>query len=135
MQMNEGKQWGETQGRDSLGSPLLHCAYQASDGLVFGGAQESNLSALANVPGLSGIGHLSPEALTPSLEERFVGNTVATWVDRLASAGVGAQKVVTEVRELVTDPWVVSHGLSIARDHDEIGPVTTCGPPPRLSRT
>ena len=69
------------------------------------------------------------------MEERFLGNTVATWVDRLAAAGVGAQKVVTEVRELMTDPWVVSHGLSITREHDEIGLVTTCGPAPRLSRT
>ncbi len=135
MQMYEGKQWDETQGRDALGSAPLHRAYQASDGWVFVGAQESDISALSNVPGLSGIGYLSPEALIPSLEERFLGNTVATWVDRLAAAGVGAQKVVTEVRELMTDPWVVSHGLSITREHDEIGLVTTCGPAPRLSRT
>ncbi len=63
------------------------------------------------------------------------GNTVAAWVNRLTDAGVGAQRVVSDVRELMTDPWVMSHGLSLTRDHDELGPVTTCGPAPRLSRT
>jgi crotonobetainyl-CoA:carnitine CoA-transferase CaiB-like acyl-CoA transferase len=90
---------------------------------------------LSKVAELSGIELLSLKALGPSLEERFLGNTVATWVTRLAAAGVGVQPVVTDVRELMTDPWVVSHGLSITREHDEIGPVTTCGPAPRLSRT
>ena len=33
------------------------------------------------------------------------------------------------------DPLVVKRGLSLTREHDEIGPVTTTGPAPRLSRT
>ena len=33
------------------------------------------------------------------------------------------------------DSWNCAHGLSITRDHDEIGLVTTTGPAPRLSRT
>ena len=33
------------------------------------------------------------------------------------------------------DPWNRAHGLSITRDHDELGPVTTTGTTPRLSRT
>ena len=37
--------------------------------------------------------------------------------------------------ELLTDPWVIDHGLSITREHDEIGLVTGFGPSPRLSRT
>jgi crotonobetainyl-CoA:carnitine CoA-transferase CaiB-like acyl-CoA transferase len=135
MQMYQGKQWDETKGLDALGSGPLHRAYQASDGWVFVGARESDLPALSKVAELSGIELLSLKALGPSLEERFLGNTVATWVTRLAAAGVGVQPVVTDVRELMTDPWVVSHGLSITREHDEIGPVTTCGPAPRLSRT
>jgi crotonobetainyl-CoA:carnitine CoA-transferase CaiB-like acyl-CoA transferase len=60
---------------------------------------------------------------------------VAFWVERLAAAGIGAQRVVTNVGELMTDTWVESHGLSITREHDELGMVTTCGPAPRLSRT
>ena len=78
---------------------------------------------------------LPREGLAPSLEERFLGNSVAAWVDRLRLAGVGAQRVVTNVRELMEDPWVVGHGLSLTREHDELGLVTTCGPAPRLSST
>lgn len=135
MQMYEGKQWNETKGRDALGSAPLQRAYQASDGWVFLGAQESDLARLSNVAGLSGVDDLSGDGLASSLEERFLSNTVAAWVDRLTAAGVGAQRVVTEVRELMTDPWVISHGLSLTREHDDLGPVTTCGPAPRLSRT
>jgi crotonobetainyl-CoA:carnitine CoA-transferase CaiB-like acyl-CoA transferase len=135
MQKYEGKQWNETRGRDALGSGPLQRAYQASDGWVFLGAQDSDLSRLAGVAGLYGVDSLSGEGLASSLEERFLGGSVADWVDRLTSTGVGAQRVVTDVQELMTDPWVVSHGLSITREHDELGPVTTCGPAPRLSRT
>ena len=33
------------------------------------------------------------------------------------------------------DPWVTAHSMSLTREHDAIGLVTTCGPAPRLSRT
>lgn len=32
-------------------------------------------------------------------------------------------------------PSVTAHGLSLTREHDDIGLVTTCGPALRLSRT
>ena len=135
MQLYQGKEWNETKGQDALGTGPLHRAYQASDGWFFIGGQEADLSRLSGLAGLSGVESLSGPALASSLEERFQGNSVASWVERLAAAGVGAQRVITNVRELMTDPWVVSHGLSVTREHDEIGPVTTCGPAPRLSRT
>ena len=135
MQHYEGKQWNETGGQDALGTGPLHRAYQASDGWFFIGAEESALSRLSGLEGLSGIDSLQGDALASSLEERFLGNSVAFWVERLAAAGAGAQRVITNVRELMTDPWVESHGLSITREHDELGMVTTCGPAPRLSRT
>jgi crotonobetainyl-CoA:carnitine CoA-transferase CaiB-like acyl-CoA transferase len=135
MQMYQGKQWNETKGRDALGSAPLQRAYQASDGWLFLGAQESDLPRLSSVSGLSGVDSLAGDGLASSLEERFLGQTVAAWVERLTDAGVGAQRVVTEVRELMTDPWVISHALSLTRDHDDMGLVTTCGPAPRLSRT
>ena len=135
MQMYDGKEWNETSGQDALGTGPLHRAYQASDGWFFIGAPESALPGLAGLDGLSGIDSLRGDALASSLEERFQGNSVAFWVDRLAAAGVGAQRVITNVRELMTDPWVESHGLSLTREHDDLGPVTTCGPAPRLSRT
>jgi crotonobetainyl-CoA:carnitine CoA-transferase CaiB-like acyl-CoA transferase len=34
----------------------------------------------------------------------------------------------------MADPWVIAHELSLTREHDGIGLVTTCGPAPRLSR-
>ena len=135
MQLYEGKQWNETSGQDALGTGPLHQAYQASDGWFFIGVPASALARLSGLEGLSGIDSLRGDALASSLEERFQGNSVAFWVERLAAAGIGAQRVVTNVRELMTDPWVESHGLSITREHDELGPVTTCGPAPRLSRT
>ncbi len=135
MQLYEGKEWNETSGQDALGTGPLHRAYQASDGWFFVGAPETALSRLSALDGLSGIDTLRGDALASSLEERFQGNSVAFWVERLSAAGIGAQRVITNVRELMTDSWVESHGLSITRYHDELGPVTTCGPAPRLSRT
>jgi crotonobetainyl-CoA:carnitine CoA-transferase CaiB-like acyl-CoA transferase len=32
-------------------------------------------------------------------------------------------------------PWVREHGLAVAREHDDMGVVTTIGPAARLSRT
>ena len=135
MQLYEGKEWNETSGQDALGTGPLHRAYQASDGWFFVGAPDTALPGLSGLDGLSGIDALRGDALASSLEERFQGNSVAFWVERLAAAGIGAQRVVTNVRELMTDPWVESHGLSITREHNELGMVTTCGPAPRLSRT
>ena len=135
MQQYEGKEWTETSGQDALGTGPLHRAYQASDGWFFIGAPESALATLSGLDGLSGIDALRGDALASSLEERFLGSSVAAWVERLSAAGIGAQRVITNPRELMTDPWVESHGLSLTREHDEIGMVTTCGPAPRLSRT
>ncbi len=104
MQMYQGKQWDETSGQDALGSGPLHRAYQASDGWFFVGGSESALSTLSGLDGLSGIDVLRGDALASSLEERFQGNTVAFWVEGLAAAGIGAQRVITNVRELMTDP-------------------------------
>ena len=135
MQMYEDKRWEETKGQDALGSGPLHRAYQGSDGWFFLGAQEADLPRLAGVDGLSGVETLSGPGLASSLEERFLGNSVTAWVARLTEAGVGAQRVITNVGELMANPWVIDHGLSITREHDDIGVVTTCGPAPRLSRT
>ncbi|MGH8057536.1 MAG: hypothetical protein ACREOH_09920, partial [Candidatus Entotheonellia bacterium] len=40
-----------------------------------------------------------------------------------------------DLAALMQDPWVVAHHLSLTREHDGMGLVTTCGPAPRLSRT
>jgi len=135
MQLYEGKTWDETKGQDALGDGPLHRAYRSKDGWLFVGVQEPDLPRMAGVDGLSGIDSLRGEALTKSLEERFQSDTVQAWVQRLNDAGIGAHRVLPAVNELLDDPWAINHGLSVTREHDEIGLVTGFGPSPRLSRT
>ena len=135
MQLYEGKSWDETRGLDVLGDGPLHRAYQANDGWLFVGAQESGLSRMASVKGLENIDSLRGDALTRSLEEHFQSDTVQTWVQRLCDAGIGAHRVLLTTDPLLDDPWTIDHGLSVTREHDEIGLITGFGPSPRLSRT
>lgn len=131
----EGKRWDEPRGLDAVGGGVLHRAYQASDGWFFAGAREADLPALSHIDGLGGIGDLRGPALERALEERFLTRSVADWVSALTNAGAGAHRVLADTQELMTDPWVVSHGLSLTREHTGLGLVTTTGPAPRLSRT
>ena len=64
----------------------------------------------------------------------FRSASVETWVERLRRVGVGAHRLVS-ITELMHDPWVVGHGLSITRLHDTGEEITTVGPAARLSRT
>ncbi|MGI8552619.1 MAG: CaiB/BaiF CoA transferase family protein [Dehalococcoidia bacterium] len=131
----EGKRWDEPRGQTALGSSPLHRAYQASDGWLFLGARHADLDRLDAVPDLSGVRGRNGPDLERALEERFAKGTVAEWQQRLCSAGIGCHRVVEEVGELMADPWVRAHGLSITREHDGFGPIDTTGPAPRLSRT
>jgi crotonobetainyl-CoA:carnitine CoA-transferase CaiB-like acyl-CoA transferase len=69
------------------------------------------------------------------LAQRFADDTVGTWAMRLTRAGIGVHRHIGTLDELMADPWVIGHELSLTREHDEMGLVTTCGPAPRLSRT
>lgn len=129
----QGKQWDEPRGQDSVGAGPLHRAYRANDGWLFIGAPSA--AALGRVEGLAGVGSSEGAALEAALEGRFQAASVADWVSRLTSAGVGAHHVVSSTDELMELPWAVNHGLSITRDHETIGTVTSTGPAPRLSRT
>jgi crotonobetainyl-CoA:carnitine CoA-transferase CaiB-like acyl-CoA transferase len=135
MQLYEGKRWDEPSGQDKLGSGPLHRGYRARDGWFFIGARRDEVSRLATVDGLSGITALDDAALEQALAERFASDTVATWVARLTQAGIGAHRYIGDLEELMADPWAIAHELSLTREHDEMGLVTTCGPAPRLSRT
>jgi len=130
-----GKAWDEPKGQDKLGSGPLHRAYKASDGWLFIGARKSDLAKLSSVLGLEDLTEHEGEYLEQILEKGFLKDTVDEWVGRLNAAGIGAHKVVTNWRDLMDDPWVQSHGLSITRDHEGWGPITTIGPAPRMSRT
>jgi len=135
MQIYTGKRWDEPSGQDRLGSGPLHRAYQARDGWFFLGARQEDAPRLAAVDGLAGITSLPGEALEQALEAHFGGDTVAHWVERLTRAGIGAHRHIADLEALMQDPLVTAYGLSLTREHDDIGLVTTCGPAPRLSRT
>ncbi|MBT5774650.1 MAG: CoA transferase [Dehalococcoidia bacterium] len=132
---HEGKVWDEARGQDSLGDGPMHRAYEASDGWVFVGARREDLERLEIVAGLEGIGTLEGEALASALEAAIASGAVDEWVSKLVAAGAGAHRVVETVRELMLDPWIVEHGLSVTREHMDRGLVTTTGPAARLSRT
>jgi crotonobetainyl-CoA:carnitine CoA-transferase CaiB-like acyl-CoA transferase len=135
MQVYDGQHWDEPSGQDRLGSGPLHRAYQARDGWFFIGARQHEVPRLAAVDGLSDITSLRGEALEQALAQRFAGDTVDTWVARLTRAGIGAHRYIGDLEDLMQDPWVTAHELSLTREHDAMGWVTTCGPAPRLSRT
>jgi crotonobetainyl-CoA:carnitine CoA-transferase CaiB-like acyl-CoA transferase len=135
MQSYQGKTWDEPRGQDAPGDGPFHRAYRGKDGWLFLGAREPDLPRIAGVEGLEGIEALRGEALAKALEERFPAKSVEAWVSQLNAADIGAHRVVPDFAELMVDPWVKAHGLSLTREHDEMGLVTTCGPAFRLSRT
>ena len=135
MQSYQGKAWDEPQGQGALGSGPLHRAYRAQDGWLFLGARTEDLPRIAKIDGLEGIETLRGDALAGSLESLFPAKSVKAWVKELNAAGIGAHRVVGDFAELMFDPWVQAHSLSLTREHDEIGLLTTCGPAFRLSRT
>ena len=131
----EGHVWDEARGQDALGDGPLHRAYEASDGWLFLGARREDLERLETSAGLEGIASLEGDALAGALETAIGSGTVEEWVAKLVAASAGAHRVVELARELMEDPWVIEHGLSLTREHMERGPVTTTGPAARLSRT
>lgn len=134
MQDFAGKTWDEARGQDSVGSGPLNRAYEAIDIWLFLAAP--TVAALASVEGLSGIESLSAVALEAELERRIKMAPLATWQKRVVGIdGVAVHRVVQGTRELMDHPWVREHGLAVAREHDDMGVVTTIGPAARLSRT
>ncbi len=127
-----GKEWTEPRGQDLVGEGPLYRAYEASDGWFFLAARPADLP---RVPALADLAGQSGPVLESALEERFRPGTVDSWLTALAAAGVGAAPVLSDFLALMDDPWVRAHGLSITRDHEGFGPITTTGPSARLSRT
>ncbi|MBM4410839.1 MAG: CoA transferase [Chloroflexi bacterium] len=134
MQDYAGKTWDEARGQEAAGSGPLHRAYKAIDLWIFLAAPV--VASLAGVEGLEDIEGLSGAALEAELERRIAMAPLATWQKRLIGRpGVAVHRVVQGVRELMDHPWVIAHGLSVEREHDDMGVVTTIGPAARLSRT
>lgn len=118
-----GKKWDEARGQDAIGSGPLNRAYQCSDGWLFLACRPGDLAPLSMPEDEAG------------LEAAFATDTLAAWLARLHGAGIGAHAIIEDVPHLRDDPYVRAQGLVLTREHDGIGPITTNGPSPRLSRT
>jgi crotonobetainyl-CoA:carnitine CoA-transferase CaiB-like acyl-CoA transferase len=130
----EGKQWNEPRGQQALGEGPLQRLYRASDAWFFLGATDAQRTALAAVEGLDGTANLQGTALERALEERFAREPVATWLERLQAAGMGASGL-GRMRDLMVDPWAEAHGLVVTQDVEGVGRVRMPGAAPRLSGT
>ncbi|MGH2600693.1 MAG: CaiB/BaiF CoA transferase family protein, partial [Dehalococcoidia bacterium] len=124
MQIHEGKTWDEPRGRESLGWNALQRLYRAADTWFFLGATASQRATLVAIDGLGVIADLTGAALESALEERLATKPAAEWVRLLTEAGIGVH-AITSVSDLMTDPWVIAHGLSVTREHPDGAQITT----------
>ena len=60
---------------------------------------------------------------------------MADWERDLRDADISVTRVTRNLHDLMEDPVVIRQGLSIAREHDDLGIVVTTGPGVRLSAT
>jgi len=127
-----GKKWDEPSGQEALGTGPLNRAYEAQGGWLFLAARKDELARCAELKDLAGK---SGTDLEKALEERISGLGVDALVASLQKADIGAGRILLDMNALMDDPLAVSRGLSVTREHDEIGPATTTGPAPRLSAT
>jgi crotonobetainyl-CoA:carnitine CoA-transferase CaiB-like acyl-CoA transferase len=130
----QGKTYDEPRGWEAKGTGPTQRFYQAEDGWFFLGARPSEAGRVAEAVGLSAGAADDAGALERALEATFAEGTAASWVARLGEAGVSAHAVV-QLPDLMMDPWVREHGLSVTQEAEGVGPVTYPGPSPRLSET
>ena len=134
MQTYKGKVWDEPSGPQVQGWGPLQRLYRAADAWFFLGAQDAQLECLASIPGLQAVQGLVGTSLEAQLEACFRARPVSEWIRLLVAAGMGAH-TLGNVTQLMQDPWVMAHGLSVTRRHRDGAMITTIGPPARLSRT
>jgi crotonobetainyl-CoA:carnitine CoA-transferase CaiB-like acyl-CoA transferase len=112
----------EPRGWEALGSGALQRFYHASDGWFFLAAMEADSERVSTAVG------------NENLEVAILQQPVHHWVERLRQAGISAQPVVN-LPDLMLDPWVRAHGLSISQTSEEVGEVTYPGASVHLSMT
>ena len=129
-----GKTYDEPRGWTALGTSPTQHFYQTEDGWFFLGARPSEGARICEGVGLPAAQAADPDKLERALEACFARGTVAAWVERLQTAGISAHAVV-QLPDLMLDPWVRAHGLSVTQQAEGVGDVTYPGPSPRLSDT
>jgi crotonobetainyl-CoA:carnitine CoA-transferase CaiB-like acyl-CoA transferase len=128
-----GQVWEEPRGQHATGWGPLDRLYQASDRWFY--LTVASPESLARVEGLEGVERISGAALEEELATRFTWATACTWVERLVAAGISATVNFDFPTEVMEDANVKRRGLSLVRQHAEVGEVRTIAPGSRLSRT
>ena len=129
-----GKVWTEPRGTDALGSGPLHRLYRARDGWFFLGAGDDGRERLSRVAGLEHTAGITDAELERALEACLVAEPRELWINRLRAAGIGAA-AIARVEDLMEDPWVRAHGLSLTQAIPGLGNMRMPGVAARLSRT
>ena len=129
-----GKVYDEPRGWHAKGNGPLQRFYQAQDGWFFLGARLCDAAGVGDMVGVTGATDLDGDALERALSARFAEGPVTHWVERLTAAGVSAQAVV-KLSDLMADPWVCAHGLSVSQSSEEAGDVTYPGSSIAMSGT
>ena len=119
---------------NTLGMHALYRLYQARDQWFFFALGRASLPRLQQALGLPSLGVLSDADQQDLLAHTFSEQALDHWAHQLRACDAGIHRLIT-VQELMSDPWVVQHGLSLTREHENIGMVRTIGPVARLSRT
>ena len=125
-----GKQWNEPHGQECRGTGPLYRCYQASDAWLFIAAKPEQLAHCSELADIA-----TGADLEQALEQRLRGQSVDAWVAALGRAGIAAHRVILKFTDHMDNPIVRAQGLSLTREHDELGLVTTAGPGIKLSRT
>jgi crotonobetainyl-CoA:carnitine CoA-transferase CaiB-like acyl-CoA transferase len=129
----DGYEPTEPRGYGALGTGPLNRFYQASDRWFFLALPEKDAARLTSVDGLN-VDDLEGVMLESELEATFLGDTAATWVQRLRKAGIPAHEV-TPVAELMQDEHVKRRDLSVSQTVEGVGETTAPGLSVRFSRT
>jgi crotonobetainyl-CoA:carnitine CoA-transferase CaiB-like acyl-CoA transferase len=130
-----GRRWDEPSGLAATGWGPLYRVYKGNDRWFFLMAQQpGELAHLAMIEGLHGVDEAPASELPALLTSRFAAAPAGAWVARLNAAGLSAQ-VARDVHENMTDPVHIARGLSILRDHPELGRICNVERSRRFSRT
>ena len=128
----EGRPAAELSGRELLGESVFHRFYRAADGWFFLGSARGDsdriLDALSvHMP--TDSHDIGPDSsLATEIAVVFAAHDIEHWRGLLSGPRVAVERV-TSLAELMTDPFVVSLGLSVRQHSPEVGEVVLPGVP------